>query len=190
MIDESKGKYAPWYWAWNKGIPAEVCQLVLSEVEKNTFEEARVGLNGTTRLDAGLRKGKVNFLQQQHWFEGVLSQFVMYANNAAGWNFNLQGFEPIQVASYEKDELYDWHPDDDILSRNKPMQRKLSIVCQLSKAEDFEGGGLFIKDVEESVLKNQGDVVVFPAYMLHKAATVTSGKRVTAVCWSLGDYFK
>lgn len=189
MNEETK-KHAPAYWIWDKSVPTELCQLALKEFETIQFEEARLGLDSKPVLNHNFRKGKVSFLPPHHWLQSVLSQYVIYANNASGWNFVIQDFENVQIALYEKDGLYDWHPDDDILNRSKPMQRKLTVVCQLSKAEDFEDGGLFIKGIDTNLLKNQGDVAVFPSYMVHKAATVTSGKRVTAVCWSVGDYFK
>jgi PKHD-type hydroxylase len=179
------------YWYWEKAIPKEVCEAMLKEVEKLNLVVGEVnGKNNTNVVSIEIRNNEVHFLPENHWFEGILLNHVRYANASANWNFSITGNEPVQVTSYTEGQKYEWHEDTSLLDKTKEYQRKLTTVCQLSDTSDFTGGGLFLKDIEDSILKNQGDIVVFPSFLSHKAAEVTSGNRVTLVCWVTGEYFR
>lgn len=179
-----------YYWLWEKAIPPAVCDQLLREVGEMNLEDGTINYNDTPKVDYGYRNGKTVFLPTNHWFEGILLNHGRWANQSANWGFNVKSCQQLQIASYKEGEKYEWHSDEELLNRGGSYQRKLTAVCQLSRAEDFTGGGLYIKGVqEESVLKNQGDLVVFPSVLLHKAATVNSGHRVTVVCWITGPHF-
>jgi hypothetical protein len=183
------------YWQWKQSIPESVCETMLSEMKNFNFRDAKVAdASHITEDDADLniehRKSKVTFLPANHWFEGILYNYVRYANVAAGWNYDIRGNEAMQYTMYEKDGLYDWHTDQEVYNVS-PIMRKLSVVCQLNKSSEFTGGGLFYKNAdflesEESLLKEQGDVVVMPSYVLHKAKEIMSGRRITLVLWAIG----
>lgn len=179
------------YWKWDRVVPSSVCEALIKELSTFEFNVGTVGhASNTVKSDEIIRNGKTAFLPEAHWFEGILINYVSCANQNAKWNFDITGNEDVQIASYCTDEQYDWHTDELLLQKNTSVHRKLTVVCQLSKAEDFSGGGLFLGGSEVSVLQNQGDVIVFPSFLSHKAATVTSGRRMTAVCWATGPYFK
>ena len=38
--------------------------------------------------------------------------------------------------------------------------------------------------------QGQGDLVLFPSYMLHEVKPVTKGERNSLVCWVTGKQFK
>jgi predicted 2-oxoglutarate/Fe(II)-dependent dioxygenase YbiX len=175
------------YWLWEKAIPPATCDQLLREVGEMNLTDGRID---DADLNAKWRTGKTAFLPSNHWFEGILLNHARWANQSANWGFQVDNCEPLQIASYKTGEKYEWHSDDNILSRNKPYHRKLTVVCQLSRDSDFTGGGLYLEKVgEESLLKAQGDLVVFPSFLDHKAATVESGHRVTVVSWVTGRYF-
>jgi PKHD-type hydroxylase len=181
------------YWKWDAVIPQMVCEALLNELDAVEFKTGVVGYavnNAATLINEELRSGETSFLPAAHWFEGVLMNYIHCANTNTQWNFDINGNEEVQIASYQANQQYDWHWDEQILQKNTPAHRKLTIVCQLSKTKDFSGGGLFLDGIDNSVLQNQGDVVVFPSFLRHKAAKVTAGKRMTAVCWATGPYFK
>jgi len=176
-----------YYWLWEKAIPPAVCDQLLREVGEMNLGR---GLTNDEKLNDTWRTGETGFLPNNHWFEGILLNHARWANQSAGWLFQVDNCEPLQIASYKAGEKYDWHSDDNILSRHKAHHRKLTVVCQLSRDSDFTGGGLYIdKAGEESILKHQGDLVVFPSLIDHRAATVESGHRVTVVSWITGKYF-
>lgn len=177
------------FWRWEKVVPPAVCEQLLREVGEKNLENGTIGYGGKELLDESYRNGKTVFLPLNHWFEGIMLNHARWANQSANWGFHVDGCEQLQIASYKSGEKYEWHKDDDILSRSAIVQRKLTVVCQLTKAEDFTGGGLFLRGVDETVISNQGDLIVFPSFIDHKAATVESGHRVTVVCWVTGRHF-
>ena len=84
----------------------------------------------------------------------------------------------------------------------KNMQRKLSMIVQLSKPEKYVGGDLRfnLRGLDgvnsDSVMspppefKLQGSLVIFPSFLWHKVEPITSGKRYSLVMWTLGENWK
>jgi len=177
------------FWRWEKHLPKEVCELILAEKERQKLQEAKVGYGGEGVVNPTIRNNKIFFLESNHWLEGTLINYARYANASAGWNYVLSGGENVQLTNYKAGELYDWHTDSDVHLPHNGYTRKLSVIAQICAPSDFTGGGLFLDGVSESLLQNQGDVVVFPSYMKHKAAPVESGERTTAVLWMTGPAF-
>jgi len=82
------------------------------------------------------------------------------------------------------------------------MQRKLSMIVQLSKPENYVGGDLRfnLRGLDgvnsDSVMspppefKQQGSIVIFPSFLWHKVEPITSGKRYSLVMWTLGENWK
>jgi PKHD-type hydroxylase len=174
------------FWQWSKKLPTSVCELLLSELNESNFKP---GVVDQGQIIKEVRNSKIQFLEPNHWFEGVLFNHSQYANSSTGWNFSLCAVEPVQIAKYEADDHYDWHTDANFPSVPNEFTRKLSVVALLSDPDDFEGGGLFLEGVDKNLLENRGDIVVFPSYLKHKAMPVTSGSRITAVMWIKGPPF-
>ena len=186
------------YWKWDKFVPAQICEAFIQEMHYTKLQDATIfdgySSTNTSVKQKDVRNNKVAFMPANHWMEGILYNFARYANSAAGWNFDVPYNEDIQYVEYGPGEKYDWHADKEFYLP-KPGMRKLSVILQLSKSSDFTGGGLFLKDGDEkvlegSLLKEQGDVVVFPSFLLHKAAEVESGVRRAVVLWATGPALK
>lgn len=187
------------FWKWERQVPESICEAFIQEMHYKKLEDAKVYEDGYSSSDKSVtskdvRNNKVAFMPINHWMEGILFNFARYANTAAGWNYDAPWNEEIQYVEYQSGEKYDWHTDKEIYLP-QPGMRKLSVILQLSKSNDFTGGGLFLKDVqheviEDSLLKEQGDVVVFPSFLLHKAAEVKSGVRRAVVLWATGPALK
>lgn len=186
------------YWKWDKQVPKEICEAFIQEMHYTKLEDATV-YDGYSSTDSSVkskdvRNNRVAFMPLNHWMEGILFNFARYANIAAGWNYDAPYNEQIQYVEYSAGEKYDWHTDKEFYLP-QPGMRKLSVILQLSKSSDFTGGGLFLKDIEhknmsDSLLKEQGDVVVFPSFLFHKAAEVQSGVRKAVVLWATGPALK
>lgn len=182
------------YWKWDKTIPKSICEEMIKECQQYELKDSTMVEN---HLDTSIRNSKSSFMKRNHWFEGILFNHILYANNSAEWDFNIRDKELVQYTEYDIGGKYDLHKDHDFLYvSDKPAKdiktRKLTIVCQLSDSNDFEGGSLVLKtgpDKFEKVLGEQGDIVVFPSYISHKVEPVISGKRCSAVLWALGDHF-
>ena len=143
------------------------------------------------------RKGSVAWLplnESNKWIYSRLLSITEEANNSL-WKFDLTGFwEDCQYTTYEasskKDgDFYDYHLDID---GSYGVQRKISIVVQLSDQEDYEGGELELKTSKNSYVadKSKGSILLFPSFCLHKVHPVTKGKRNSLVLWVSGMPFK
>ena len=143
------------------------------------------------------RKGSVGWLPLNESNKRIYSRLLSIteeANNSL-WKFDLTGFwEDCQYTTYEasskKDgDFYDYHLDID---GSYGVQRKISIVVQLSDQEDYEGGELELKTSKNSYVadKSKGSILLFPSFCLHKVHPVTKGKRNSLVLWVSGMPFK
>ena len=67
--------------------------------------------------------------------------------------------------------------------------RKLSFIIGLSPAESYEGGEITFKvgPSDTSIKLEQGNMIVFPSFILHKVEPVTKGERYVLVGWLRGN---
>jgi PKHD-type hydroxylase len=91
----------------------------------------------------------------------------------------------LQLTRYAEDQLYNWHMD---LGEGPMSLRKISVVVELS-AGGYDGGGteIFYGDgVGSRIALGQGDALLFPSFIMHRALPVHSGTRWTLVSWLCG----
>ena len=91
-----------------------------------------------------------------------------------------------QLTRYMPGQQYNWHMD---LGAGQASLRKISIVLQLSSNKDMQGGGteIFYGDsIDNQLQADIGDVVMFPSFVIHRAAMLTSGVRWSLVIWLSG----
>jgi hypothetical protein len=92
-----------------------------------------------------------------------------------------------QLTHYTPGQQYNWHMD---LGPKQASVRKISIVLQLSANRAMQGGGteIFYGDtIDNQLHADIGDVVVFPSFVIHRAAMITSGARWSLVIWLTGS---
>jgi len=150
------------------------------------------------------------------WIYKEVQPYLNQANEAAGWNFQWDWSESCQFTKYGVGQYYGWHCD----SWEEPYQRKqnddgtwppdhgkirkLSMTISLSDPNDYVGGNLEfdfrnqvdwernkkakIKSCDE--IRPRGSIIVFPSFVWHRVAPVTSGTRYSLVMWSLGYPFR
>ena len=116
------------------------------------------------------------------------------ANQQAGWNFEVDAAESMQIGKYSKGCFYDYHTDGDgVTIYDEPENnwlhnktRKLSMTILLN--ENYEGGEFkFFGDDEETTrISEKGTVIVFPSYLNHCVEEITKGTRYSLVVWFLG----
>ena len=109
--------------------------------------------------------------------------------NADFFQFNISGMdEGLQFTNYKSSDRYDKHID---ICYNAKV-RKLSLSIQLTDPNNYEGGELYIYENRKGTLmrKQQGDLIIFPSYMLHEVKPVTYGERNSLVTWITGEQFK
>ena len=92
-----------------------------------------------------------------------------------------------EALSHHQAARLSWHVDlvDDRLSN-----RKLSFSVQLSDPNDYDGGELELKIADVTVIapRARGALMVFPSFMMLRAALVTRGVRRSLVGWPSGTY--
>jgi len=171
----------PPYWIWENGISSELCDLLLKE--RSSMEEEPAIIDKGT-INESVRKSDVCWAPVNHWIEGVMYNYGLYATKWANWDFQLGRPERIQLAVYDKSNFYGWHEDWSPFEIY-PTIRKVSVVMLLSDPSEFEGGEFQFQE-NESVKMKKGSVIAFPSFLKHQVTPVTSGKRYSAVCWING----
>jgi PKHD-type hydroxylase len=106
--------------------------------------------------------------------------------NDVTWQFEIGGLHAIQYTSYTFGHFYGAHFDN---GSKATKHRKLSVSVQLSDPGDYWGGALRLWSMNESVTasKEQGDLILFPSYLMHVAKPVFRGTRKVLVSFIKGD---
>lgn len=173
------------YWKWDNEVPDWLCNQIISEIDWNVAEKAKIGKENNTLFDENIRIANVIW-EKSHSPIGCIAQtFVNMANKSANWNFDINFCEEIQIGKYEQGGKYNWHIDT---RSNEKIVRKLSVSILLN--DDFEGGEFEFKKENLNVTLKKGSILVFPSYLEHRIAPVISGVRYSAVAWVSGPPFK
>jgi len=118
-------------------------------------------------------------------FHRRLRQFMSTLNERV-WRFRLTRFSGMFIIRYEAGHEVGLHMD---LSHEFP-DRKLMAIVQLSAADSYEGGVLGFGVPLVAAPREQGSLLVFPAWVPHQVTPVTSGIRYSLVCGALGPSFR
>ena len=193
------------YWLFKNVLSEKDRNKIKRIAKKAGYEKATIMSfedNIVKEQDSKVRNTDVSFSSDQFLYD-TLCPFVVSANESAGWKYDLDWFEPVQIAKYKKNHHYSWHTDcqcdhfaaypegDNI----KGKIRKNSLVACLSNG--YVGGDLELalqKQEEENEIlypeMNVGDVIVFPSYVYHRSTSITKGIKYSASMWCLGPPFK
>ena len=100
---------------------------------------------------------------------------------------------PLQYSVYRPGGHFDWHndnglrPDGQLWYTSPISNRVVSAVINLSRPDEYTGGGLEIKH-PSGVAKaptHRGATAVFTSTMYHRVKPITTGIRKTLVIWAL-----
>ncbi len=180
------------YYAFHEKVFNDLeCEAIIKLGEKQIVEQASVG--NEKLIKKKNRMGKISWIspsEESIWVFEKVSAYIEKLNKAF-FNFDLDGFpEDFQFTKYKKNEFYDWHVDRGYDSNHA---RKLSFSIQLTKPSKYRGGDLLLRQSPKpDVLKHkeQGTLVAFPSFILHKVTPVTKGERNSLVGWSSGSNFR
>ncbi|GHF17933.1 hypothetical protein GCM10017044_10530 [Kordiimonas sediminis] len=140
-------------------------------------------------------------LEAYAWFERKMLRALSEITRTY-FPFEIDGFaEGIQVLRYEgaavtdgaasqPGDFYDWHSD--VGSSGSTRSRKLTFVIQLSDPSDYSGGQLEVNTTGDAcpLPTEQGTLVAFPAFALHRVTPVTQGTRWSLALWAHGPAFR
>jgi len=176
---------------WEKGFSPEQIEAIRTLGDALPLAPAVVG-EGEVLTD--VRRSETGWidLNPNSTFIYDSLGFIARQLNGQFFDFDLFGFvEDIQYTVYRADGgHYDWHLDRGVSGGQAP--RKLSLVLQLSDPSEYEGGELevFLGGEPTQMKKEQGLVVAFPSFVLHRVTPITSGTRRTLVVWLSGPKFR
>ena len=131
--------------------------------------------------------------------KGIRDVIFEYAEraNREFFGFDISvGSHELQFTEYQGNTngRYGWHHDV-FWTSNRPYDRKLSVVVQLSYVSAYSGGGF---EFEEPGLDNadllrfseRGSILVFPSFIKHRVTPVDNGTRYSLVSWVDGPKFR
>ena len=180
-----------YYWFENFFSKQE-CESIIELAKSFNKQEASIlggDKPGDTRQQEDYRKSTLRWIPLLPTTEFVFDKIAHCVKEANEKQFKLSltGFsEDIQFTEYESEGAhYDWHVD---IGQTK-FKRKLSVVTQLSDPNDYVGGELLINLGGRGgtpIGKQQGSVILFPSFLLHKVTKIESGVRYSLVNWISG----
>ncbi len=197
-IDQQTSLY---YWLSTTGLTTEQCQQFI-DIGKDEWKNAEtVGSCHLNLTKKAIRESNIFWINDEKIYE-ILWSYMEDANKHAGFNYDIEAVEEIQLTQYCKGGFYSWHmdgPGSHRTSYDRPdnkfvhgRTRKLSMTILLNS--DFEGGQFQIynnkaEDLEQPKMST-GSIIVFPSFSFHRVTPVTKGTRYSLVAWFIGPPFR
>lgn len=193
VIGERDPRLPP-FATWDNGFNEQELEYLRS-IAAGSCETAVVG-SGAASRQSDIRRSKVTWLNYKGpnddnaWVFDRLG-YIISSLNMQFFGFDITGFgEAIQLTNYSSDDhgTYGWHQDNG----GDGLNRKLSLVLQLSDPSEYEGGQLEIlcSSNPVAVPKRKGLVCVFPSWTTHQVTPVVQGSRQSLVVWLTGPRFR
>ena len=167
-------------------------RYVTVDLDDEEFDQIKKALAGyqkyeETEID-DIRHCEVSFVEDQMLTDLILS-YVHRVNEAAGWNFDINFLEPLQLTKYREGDKYGWHQDESEWYANKRKEqriRKISFTLLLN--DDFEGGEFHL--INQEVPMKSGQMIFFHSDDWHRVTTVTKNQRDSLVGWVQGPAWR
>ena len=178
-------------------LTPQECNKIIHEVKKYALNDAEIQVKKdgvkTSDLNEEIRDSKISFINYDDarfdWlFEKILQTLVNV--NEDYFNFDIVGFqEDLQFTEYNAPSGHYSDHTDKLLNGKV---RKLTMVIQLTDPEEYEGGELelCLGGDPFKVPREQGTLVTFPSYNLHRVQPTTKGARHSLVGWVTGRPFR
>ena len=161
-----------------------------------TFSKGRTGVaelgNDTDSYETNNRD--IAYIKPEahsQWLYELLFPLALEANEKL-FHFDIDIVtDPIHYVIYPEDGGHlDWHMDTGAFGVNK---RKLAMTVQLSDPSEYDGGDfeIWFGGKESMVVpREKGDVIIFPAFCMHRVKPITRGTRKCLVFWTGGRPFR
>jgi len=179
--------------------PAE-CEWFIANVNQRYMGSAGqvggLGPNGTVKTERRKAIG-TSVAKTDTAFNWVLERTLDFARrkNLEYWQYKIPSnldsklIEDMHFVMYNGSlgGFYDWHSDTAVAGSRS--LRKISAVLILSNPANYTGGNFLVKpeDKEIPLPRDQGSLILFPSFVLHKVEPVTSGYRHSIVM-QVGGY--
>ena len=168
-----------------------MCERLISIAESAGFSRSLVYGPDHGPADApGIRSSDsaaISPVEHREYYAVIAKLIQQY--NAERWRFAISGLDALQVIRYRPGARFRLHSD--IVGEGGVLNRKISLILQLSDPGAYEGGELiFAENDSVAVPRAQGGGCIFPSWVPHEVHPVTSGVRYSLVTWAVGDYFR
>ena len=176
--------YTPAQITQDQVISTERCGEIIHAYGKN-FKHGKVTANAKTNVTVRKTLARAIPIEgNQELYNEIIP--IVLGMNEKQWKYILDTHDSLQILKYTKGCHYDWHMD---LGSGVHETRKLSFIIGLSPTKSYEGGEITFKvgPAEDSIRLEQGKMIVFPSFVLHKVEPVTKGQRYVLVGWLRGE---
>lgn len=180
------------YWqVWPGALDDEICDKIIKTSLKYESKEAGIGFGSDHKIDENYRSSNIRWINKYEYFISALILYFAKEANRTALDMDIYDYvTELQFTEYNEEYRgkYNIHHDVDWLS-DPISERKLSVVIQLSRPEDYEGGKftfVSIPNPTDEQFKQRGSVLVFPSFFEHSVSEVTKGTRYSLVSWILG----
>ncbi|MBB5037435.1 2OG-Fe(II) oxygenase [Prosthecobacter dejongeii] len=185
-----------WWQLFSEAFTPAECQGLIDYALTHPVQQGSIGHGGANKVNPNIRRSKVRWLGRQDAklfpFYARIADMAERANNHA-FGFDLRQFRELQFTEYDAGDEghYGWH-EDNAWKAGLEVERKMSMVIQLSDPADYEGGRLELQNdpLGPEQFTRRGDVLFFPAFNRHRVTPVTRGRRYSLVTWFTGPAFR
>ena len=165
------------------------CELVIYDANKIGMKRAPVLSRDGTNVKSRTRTCDSCWVPKSphfQWLYNYVAAVVDEVNNEH-YQFDIQDMQNLQVLRYRPFQKFKWHFDT-----YDGSDRKLTCVINLSRPEEYVGGGLRVEGDWHGVEKSshQGSANFFPTWIKHKARAPIWGTRWALVAWITGPSWK
>lgn len=183
---------------WSGLLPAETCDEIIECAKKIPDQQAVVGIDsGELALNKNIRRSNIRWvLHENEDFKEIFSfiERKFHEANANAFGADITFLPSLQFTEYDSKVVghYDWH-EDVFWESNYILDRKLSMVIQLTDPNNYQGGELELQVHQPPMqqdLKRRGTIIVFPSFVKHRVTPVTAGLRNSLVAWMEGPSWR
>lgn len=179
---------------WESALSSDECDTIVARAEAYPVNAATVGFQDTTRSDEQYRASQIRWLDAYREAE-IVSRIMSLVHSSNRTNFGVDIVAPFDIQFTEYHAVnnghYDWHQDV-WLESDRPYDRKLSVVVQLTDPKDYTGGEFEFFGLASPGAKfaPRGSVLIFPSWLQHCVRSVRGGVRRSLVTWVEGPRWR
>lgn len=129
----------------------------------------------TCRIPLSWNEGKLHELLSPIWEEAI-----------EYYGMDVTHVEQYEIKKYSEGDYVTEHVDQ--FYGTAGIERKLTMLIQLSDESEYTGGDLHV--IRSTVSRGIGSLTILPSFYLHEVKPIISGERWSLNCWAWGPYWK
>jgi len=165
-----------------------ICQKIIDISEKIKYEPFNDKRSRFHNIDFN----KFFEIKDYKWLLKPLNEILSDANNK-NFMIDVTQIEYINLLKFHEGDFIDWHHDCDWWFNPLPFDKKITMLIQLNRNDEFGGGEFeeFMSTIPIDKSKfDIGSVLVIPSYYYYKINPITKGLRKLLNVNVIGPKFK